>query len=68
MDVAIEAKASRKISDNHLKGLRRLKEDQADIKRRIVVCCEDKPRTTGDGIEIIPAVKFSQLLWQGNVF
>jgi len=68
MDVAIEAKASRKISDNHLKGLRYLKEDHTDIKRRIVVCCEDKPRTTSDGIEIIPAEKFSQLLWQGKLF
>lgn len=68
MDVAIEAKATRKITDDHLKGLRSLKEDHADIKRRIVVCCEDKPRTTSDGIEIIPAVKFPQVLWKGTVF
>jgi hypothetical protein len=33
-----------------------------------VVCCEDKPRTTSDGIEIIPAVKFPQVLWKGTVF
>lgn len=68
MDVAIEAKAARKITDDHLKGLRSLKEDHADIKRRIVVCCEDKPRTTSDGIEIIPAVEFPQVLWKGTVF
>lgn len=68
MDVAIEAKASRKITNNHLKGLRSLKEDHSVVKRRVVVCCENKPRTTSDGIEILPAEKFLQFLWQGKLF
>ena len=40
MEVAIEAKASEKISVKHLKGLRSLKVDHPDVGRRIIVCNE----------------------------
>jgi predicted AAA+ superfamily ATPase len=68
MRIAIEAKASGKISANHLKGLRSLQRDHPGIGRRIVVCCEDKPRVTEDGIEIIPAANFVEMLWAGVFF
>jgi predicted AAA+ superfamily ATPase len=68
MEVAIEAKATKKITQKHLKGLRSLKVDHPNIKRRLIVCCEDKPRRTDDGIEIIPADLFTEILWQGEVF
>ena len=68
MEIAIEAKASVKISERHLKGLRSLKHDHPNIKRRVVVCCDDIDRTTEDGIEILPATLFTEMLWQGNLF
>lgn len=68
MELAIEAKAAGKINEKHLKGLRTLKNDHPNIKRRIVVCCENKPRTTEDGIEILPAEIFTQMLWQDELF
>ena len=68
MEIAIESKAARSISARHLKGLRSLKLDHPGIKRRLVVCCEDKPRKTDDGIEIIPASNFTEMLWQGQIF
>ncbi len=68
MEIAIEAKASKKITAKHLKGLRSLKDDHPEIKRRLIVCCEDKLRITDDSIEIIPAVKFTEMLWQGGIF
>lgn len=68
MEIAIEVKASKKISANHLKGLRSLKVDHPEVKRRCVICCEDKLRTTDDGIEIVPAEMFMKILWQGNIF
>jgi len=67
MEVAIEAKATKKITQKHLKGFRSLKVDHPNIKRRLIVCCEDKPRRTDDGIEIIPADMFTEILWQGGV-
>jgi predicted AAA+ superfamily ATPase len=68
MMIAIEVKAAQKISDKHLKGLRSLKEDHPEILRRVIVCCENKPRTTTDGIEVIPAEIFAQKLWDQEFF
>jgi uncharacterized protein len=68
MEIAVEAKATQKITSTQLKGLRSLKVDHPEIKRRLIVCCEDKFRRTDDGIEIIPAEIFSKMLWQGGFF
>jgi predicted AAA+ superfamily ATPase len=68
MEIAIEAKAAKNITSQHLKGLRSLREDHPNIKRRVVVSCEEKQRLTDDDIEIIPAAIFSQMLWQGEFF
>ena len=68
MEIAIEAKASPKILNRHLKGLRSLKEDHPYIQRRMVVCLEDKPRITNDKIEILPAKAFARILWEGGIF
>lgn len=67
MEIAIEAKATHKISANHLKGLRALPEDHPGIKKRFVVCLEDKPRVTEDRIEILPASIFAARLWGGEL-
>jgi predicted AAA+ superfamily ATPase len=68
MELAIEAKATTKVTQKHLKGLRTLPVDHPDVQRRLVVCCESKYRATEDGIEIMPAKKFIELLWQGELF
>ncbi len=57
MSVAIEAKASAKITADHLKGLRHVRTDHPRV-RRVVVCLEPRRRTTEDGIEILPAPAF----------
>jgi len=68
MAVAIEAKPSRTISSHHLKGLRQLVIDHPNVERRIVLCLEDRPRRTPDGIEIVPYGDFVQRLWSGDIF
>lgn len=68
MEVAIEVKSSLKISARHLKGLRNLKVDHPGVGRRIIVCNEKRLRTTDDGIEIIPALTFAAMLWDGDIF
>lgn len=68
MEIAIEAKSSEKISDNHLKGLRSLRVDHPAVKRRIVVCNDQKMRVTEDGIEVVPAHLFATMLWEGEWF
>ncbi len=68
MAVAIEAKSSRTISSHHLKGLRQLAIDHPTVERRIVLCLEDRPRRTSDGIEIMPYRDFMLRLWSGEIF
>ncbi|WP_420619265.1 ATP-binding protein [Candidatus Poriferisocius sp.] len=66
MRLAIEAKATAKITRKHLKGLRTLAEEHPGV-RRIVVCLEPRPRRTEDGIDIVPAPDFAHRLWQGDI-
>ncbi|MBL4682580.1 MAG: ATP-binding protein [Pseudomonadales bacterium] len=67
MDIAIEAKASKRIKNIHLKGLREVIKDQPTIKQRVIVCLEDKERLTEDGIRILPAHQFCKRLWNNEL-
>jgi predicted AAA+ superfamily ATPase len=66
MKVAIEAKSSERITQDHLKGLRELAKDHPKVGRRIVVCRERRARKTKDGIEILPVATFVKRLWEGD--
>jgi uncharacterized protein len=61
LSLAVEAKASRVITDAHLKGLRQLVIDQP-VKRRAIVCLEPKRRVTVDGITVVPAGELADFL------
>jgi predicted AAA+ superfamily ATPase len=67
MELAIEAKATAKVTADHLRGLRAAKEDHAKIKQRIVVCLEPTSRRTDDGILILPAKEFCDRLARGDL-
>ncbi len=68
MQIAVEAKASRRITSDHLKGLRALVQDYPQIKQRILVCLEPKRYRTEDGIVILPATEFCERLGVGEIF
>ena len=63
MRLAVEAKASARITPNHLRGLRSLTKEHPQVGQRIVVCLEPRPRRTDDGIDILPAQAFVDRLW-----
>ena len=65
-EVAIEIKSTAQPGDNQLKGLRAFKEDFA-VKKAILVCSAPRPRTTADGIDILPWEIFLQRLWSGAI-
>ena len=67
MRLAIEAKASVRITSDHLKGLRTLAQEHPDTARRVVVCLEPRPRRTDDGIDVIGATDFARRLWRGDL-
>ena len=67
MRVALEVKASARVSHRHLRGLRALQRAHPEVDHRILVCLEPKPRRTEDGIDILPAEEFARLLWSGSL-
>ena len=67
MEVAIEAKASARITRDHLRGLRTLVEEHPGVGRRIVVSLEPRARRTEDGIDILPAAEFVRRIAKGTL-
>ncbi len=67
MEVAVEAKARTHIREDHLRGLRLIREDYPMVRRRIVVSQEPRARITEDGIEILPFHNFLEQLWSGEI-
>lgn len=66
MDLAIEAKATKLVNSNHLKGLRELIQDHPHVKRRIIVSLDERRRKLEDGIEVWPWLEFIEALWAGD--
>ncbi len=65
-EIVLEVKSTGQVNYRHLKGLRTFKEEHKP-RRAIVVSQDDKPRTTDDGIEIIPWRLFLEELNAGNL-
>ncbi len=68
MEIAIEAKTTPKVTSDHLKGLRNLKQDHPEVSKRMIVCLETKERRTEDDIFILPWKNFVKRLWAGFDF
>lgn len=66
LEAAIEFKSGRQVRDADFRGLRALAEDQR-VRRRLIVARTDDPRTTDDGIEILPWRHFCARLWDGAI-
>lgn len=67
VEIAIEAKSSARITRTHLKSLRTLADEYPEVRRRVVVSQEPRPRRTEDGIDILPAEVFAKRLWAGEL-
>jgi hypothetical protein len=64
--VAVAIKSTELVQDKHLKGLRALKEEGL-FRDYIIVSLDRKPRTTSDGIRILPWQNFLDQLWSGEL-
>ncbi|WP_320122045.1 DUF4143 domain-containing protein [uncultured Sphaerochaeta sp.] len=64
--VAIETKTTKKADTKDYRGLKAFMEEGI-CDRYILVCCEERPRKLGNGIEVMPWKYFLQLLWDGKV-
>jgi predicted AAA+ superfamily ATPase len=68
LELAVEAKATPKVTADHLRALRELARDHPRVGRRVVVCLEPRPRRTDDGIDVFPAADFARRLAAGDFF
>ncbi len=66
MDLAIEAKGTAKIHNDHLKGLRELIKDYPEVKQRIIVSLVEVSYLTDDGIMVLNYRDFVSRLWSGK--
>ncbi len=62
---AVEVKATARVNDRDLRGLRALREEGL-LDRFILVCREERARQL-DGIDILPWEAFFQQLWDGAI-
>ena len=67
MRIAIEAKATAKVTADHLRALRQLAQDQPRVGTRVIVCLERVARKTEDGILVLPAREFCGRLHDGGL-
>ena len=67
LSLAVEAKSSENISSQHLRGLRSIAVEYPEIDQRVIVCRERRARITDDGILILPAERFVERLWSGDL-
>lgn len=63
--LAIEFKSSEEVQSKHTKGLKAFGEEFPEARRIIVSL--DRNKRVVNGIEVIPALDFLQLLWNGNI-
>ncbi|MBI4606523.1 MAG: ATP-binding protein [Planctomycetes bacterium] len=66
MELALELKARKHVRAEDLKGLRALM-DEHGPRRKLIVAREERPRTTEDGIEVVPWREFCARLWAGDI-
>ena len=65
--VAVEAKAGRSFSESWCRGLRALG-GLKGLRRRLVVYPEGPSLQTADSIEVVPFVRFSEMLHGGDLW
>ena len=66
LDLAVEFKASRKVDERDLKGLRALMDDQR-VRQAAVVSQDPVMRSLPGGVTVYPWQQFCQKLWAGDL-
>ena len=65
-EVGIEVKATTRVTDKHLKGLRILSEEGI-LKQLFVVSFDEVERETREGIRVVHWKTFIRELWEGKI-
>ena len=63
-----QVKGTKRVNQNHTKGLTELLKDHPKVEKRIIVSLDDQKRVLESDIEIYPWREFAQDLWAGKFF
>lgn len=63
--IAIEVKATERVTEKHLQGLKAMAEEKMDWEKKIVVSTDKEARRIGS-IDILPVEEFLKRLWGGG--
>ncbi|MCC5840119.1 MAG: ATP-binding protein [Opitutales bacterium] len=66
-EVAIEVKSSSRVHTRATRHLLEFRKEHPGVKELILVCGEDKPRRTEEGVWILPYAVFLERLWSGEL-
>lgn len=66
-EVAIEAKGKRRVHDADTRHLLQFRKEHPGVREMIVVCLEEQPRVTDEGVLILPYAAFLEKLWLGDI-
>ncbi|MDX2054916.1 MAG: AAA family ATPase [Polyangiaceae bacterium] len=64
--VAIEVKASGRVSERDAKPLHQAGED-LPLRKKFLVCTEKNERTLESGVQVLPLARFLERLWAGDI-
>ena len=66
-ELAIEVKGKKRITSADAKHLPAFRQDHPEVKKLILVCCEDSPRVLDGDILVLPWQRFVTMLWSGEL-
>jgi len=65
-EVAIEVKGKARVHRRDVRNLLEFKKEHPSVKQLVLVCLEELPRITHEGIRILPWSDFLKALWSGE--
>jgi len=67
-EVAIEVKGKTRLQSRDTRHLLQFRKEYPKVRELIVICLEERPRITDEGVRVLPVTEFLQLLWEGAIF
>lgn len=65
-EVAIEVKAKGRLQARDTRNLLHFRDEHPEVRDLILVCLEEHPRVTSEGVRILPVKDFLECLWAGE--
>lgn len=65
-EVAIEAKGKRRVHAGDTRHLQQFRREYPGVRDLVVVCLEERPRVTDEGVRVLPYRIFLDELWSGG--